>query len=64
MGPPQSPRLLGMDIIMCLTCGLKWTHGAWPDHGGQEASEHKRSEPNHNVVVGEARKLTQLFKEK
>lgn len=63
MGPTKPPQILGMDITMCLTCGQKWTHGAWPDHGGQEASEHRHANPKHNVVVGDAKALIALFKE-
>lgn len=45
-----------MDIIQCITCGEKWTHGAWPDNGGGEAHAHEQkyanAKPRHIVLTG------------
>jgi len=45
-----------VDIIQCITCGAKWTHGALPDNGGVEAhaheQQHQNATPRHIVLTG------------
>lgn len=50
-----------MDVIMCITCGEKWPHGAHPDNGGQMAYQHQVANPTHKVLVGDISDLTDML---
>ena len=59
---------MGLDVIMCVSCGAKWDHhqqgggDGTRDQGGVLASQHKAEHPDHAVVVGDYDALMKVAK--